>query len=100
MQLPQPVDSAIDDILQVLPDDLEPSAREFQAFRRSRKIRSAEQLLELVLLYCVQDLSLRSIAGKVASHQGKLSDTAVQKRLEQCVPWVQYLLGRLLGLKA
>ena len=52
---------------------------DFKAFARPRKIRSPEQLLERVMLYCGLDFSLRSCAGEVAQWQGYLSDTAVKK---------------------
>ncbi len=69
-----------------------------QAFARARKIRSPRQLLQLVLLYCGLDLSLRSCAGEIAKLQGYLSDMAVTKRLAACVSWIKSLLKGVFGL--
>ncbi|WP_245395281.1 hypothetical protein [methane-oxidizing endosymbiont of Gigantopelta aegis] len=65
--------------MQELPEDYQQQAYEFKAFTRARKIRSPLQLLQLVMLYCGLDFSLRSCAGEVAHLQGYLSDTAVKK---------------------
>lgn len=56
------------------------------------------QLLQLVMLYCGLDFSLRTCAGKMAEMQGYLSDTAVKNRLAACVPWVKVLLTAVFGL--
>jgi hypothetical protein len=98
MKQPQLTDTLFDDFLQELPADFQEQAYELQAFARARKIRSPLQLLQLVLLYCGQDLSLRSCAGEVAKLQGYLSDTAVTKRLAACVVWIKSLLKRVFGL--
>ena len=67
---------------------------------RVRKIRSVPQLLQLVLLYCGLDLSLRSCAGQVAQLQGYLSDTATGWRVSLIltpVPVPQYFLGGVMA---
>lgn len=79
MKLPPVLDTRFEDFLQALPVDYHEQAYEFKAFERARKIRSPLQLLELVMLYCGLDLSLRSCAGEIAHMQGYLSDTAVKK---------------------
>ena len=79
MKMPQTLDTRFEAFLQALPDDYQQQAYEFKAFARPRKIRSPLQLLQLVMLYCGLDLSLRSCAGEVAQLQGYLSDTAVKK---------------------
>ncbi len=45
----------------------------------ARKIKSPQQLLQLVLLYCGLVLSQRSCAGEIAQLQGYLSDMGVKK---------------------
>lgn len=75
-------------------------AYEFKAFARARKIRSPMQLLQVVMLYCGLDLSLRSCAGEIAQLQGYLSDTAVKKRLSACVPWVKAMLAGVFDLES
>jgi len=79
MKLPPVLDTRFEAFLQALPADYHEQAYEFKAFERARKIRSPLQLLELVMLYCGLDLSLRSCAGEIAHLQGYLSDTAVKK---------------------
>src|SRR5512143_3421936 len=59
------VDTQFDALLQDLPVDLVASAREFQAFTRARKIKTPQELLRVVLLYCGLDQSLRTVAGNL-----------------------------------
>jgi hypothetical protein len=70
-----------EDFLQEIPADYQQQAYELKAFSRARKIRSPLQLLQLIMLYCGLDLSLRSCAGEVAKMQGYLSDMGVKKDL-------------------
>lgn len=79
--MPQPVtiETQFEQFVQALPADYEQMAREFKAFARARKVKSILQLLQLVLLYCGLDMSLRSCAGQIAQLQGYLSDTALKK---------------------
>lgn len=89
----QPLDSNIDfeQLLQVLPENYQALAYELGAFSRARKVRSVKQLLQLILLYCGLDFSLRSSAAQFSRMQGYLSDTAVEKRLRNSVKWVTVL---------
>ena len=73
------IETQFEQFVQALPSDYEEMAREFKAFVRARKIKSVLQLLQLMLLYCGMDMSLRSCAGQIAQLQGYLSDTAVKK---------------------
>lgn len=98
MKQPPLTDTLFDAILQELPSDYEQQAYDCKAFARARKIKSPQQLLQLVLLYCGLDLSLRSCAGEVAKFQGYLSDTAIKKRLAACVTWIKSLLKSMFGL--
>jgi hypothetical protein len=79
--MPQPptLDSRFETFLQALPADYVAQAYEFKAFERARKVKSPQQLLQLVMLYCGLDLSLRSCAGKLSHHQGSISDMGVKK---------------------
>ncbi|MDZ4099501.1 MAG: transposase [Methylophilaceae bacterium] len=98
MKQSQLTNPLFDDFLQELPADFQERAYELKAFERARKIRSPLQLMQLVLLYCGLDLSLRSCAGEVAKLQGYLSDMAVTKRLSACVAWLKSLLKSVFGL--
>lgn len=73
------LDIRFENFVQALPADYHEQAYEFKAFTRSRKIRTILQLLQLVMLYCGLDLSVRGCAGQLSQYQGYLSDTAVKK---------------------
>jgi hypothetical protein len=76
--------------------DLEGSARAYGAIVRVRVIRTAAQLLRLVLAYVLSGLSLRSTAAWAeAAGQASLSDVALLKRLRRCGPWLAELVGTL-----
>lgn len=77
--------------------DLEATARSFGALRRVRKVRRAEDLLRLALMYGPGHLSLRSTAALAgdAAIVG-LSDKGVLGRLRKMGDWLEHLLGRLL----
>ena len=79
MTLPHQLDKLFEAFLQELPPDYREQAYDFKAFTRGRKIGSVDQLLQVVLLYCGVDLSLRSCAGQLSQHQGYVSDTAIKK---------------------
>ena len=69
---------------QELPPESAQLAYECQAFQRARVLESPEELLYLVLLYSIGDLSLREVAG-VSTGSGKpLTDEAVRQRLAAC----------------
>ncbi|MCA1626299.1 MAG: IS4 family transposase [Acidobacteria bacterium] len=89
-------DNTFTDLLQEFPADLIESAREFEAFRRGRKIRNVEQLFQMVLLYCGLDYSLRQTAGTLTLLGTRLSDQAVSERLSGCAAWLNHLLKQML----
>lgn len=86
--MPQPpsLDNRFETFVQALPADYIEQAYEFKAFARARKIKNPKQLLELVMLYCGLDLSLRSCAGEIAHRQGYLSDMGVKKDYQPASP--------------
>ena len=65
--------------MQALPAGFEQLAFESGAFSRARKIKNPTQLMQLIMLYCGQDLSLRSCAGQFTHAHGALSDMGVKK---------------------
>ena len=93
--LPKSVDIAFDQFVQELPEDYEAMAYEFRAFARSRKIKSPLQLLQVVMLYCGVDLSLRGAAGIVTLLEERMTDTAIHKRLKACGPWLKAMCQHL-----
>src|SRR6478736_10410231 len=101
MQLP-PADpeTLFEELLQDLPPETVPMAREFKAFARARKIKTPEQLLRVVLLYCGVDKALREVAGILTALYEPITDQAVAERLRACGPWVKALLGGMLPMPA
>jgi Transposase DDE domain len=76
--------------------DLEASARAHGAILRLRVIRTAAQLLRLVLAYALSGLSLRGTAAWAeAAGEASLSDVALLQRLRRCGPWLAELVGEL-----
>lgn len=99
MQLPPPdPDTLFEDLLQDLPPETIDMAYEFKAFSRSRKLKTPQDLLRVVLLYCGLDQSQRQIAGNLALLGTRITDSAITTRLEACRPWVKALLPKMLRL--
>src|SRR5919197_688170 len=90
-----------DDVLARLGEyvDLEQSARAAGAIQRARVIKSAAQLLRLILAYGLSGLSLRGTAAWAeATGQASFSDVALLKRLKRCGPWLAELVSTLAGV--
>ena len=97
MQLPlTDPDTLFEDLLQDLPPETAQMAREFKAFVRAKKVKTPEQLLRVVFLYCGLDKSLREVAGTFTALYEAITDQAVAERLRACEPWVHALLRRML----
>jgi len=77
---------------------IEASAREMRAFLRPRAVKSATDLLRLILAYCLGGMGLRSTSAWAASAGlADLSNVALLQRLRNCNAWMEYLVGQLLG---
>jgi hypothetical protein len=77
--------------------DLEATARAFGALKRVRKIRRAEDLLRLALMYGPGQLSLRTTAALADQAElVDLSDKGVLGRLRTMGDWLEHLLQALL----
>jgi len=82
-------------------DLLEKEGRETGAFRRRREVKCAVDLLRLVLAYCLGTKGLRlTAAWSEAIGLASLSNVALLKRLRRTVPWLEMLVGRLIGAGA
>ena len=90
------INNTFESLLQEFPSDLVESAKEFEAFRRGRKIKKVEQLFQMVLLYCGLDYSLRDTAGTLTLLGTGITDQAVSDRLSGCVAWLSHLLKEML----
>jgi hypothetical protein len=77
---------------------LEASAREMRAFQWGRMVKSAADLLRLILAYCLCGMGLRATSAWSASAGlADLSNVALLKRLRKCGAWMEHLVGQLLG---
>jgi hypothetical protein len=78
--------------------DLEVSARQFGALTRVRKIKSAEALLRLAMMYGPGGCSLATAAA-LAGDAGiaDLTDKAVEGRLRKMPAWLEHILAQLLA---
>jgi hypothetical protein len=73
-------------------------ARETKAFVRPREIRSAVDLLRIILAYCLGGMGLRSTSAWAASvGLADLSNVALLGRLRNSTEWMQRLVGMLLA---
>jgi Transposase DDE domain len=80
---------------------LEASARECKAFVRPREIKSAVDLLRMVLAYCLGHAGLRSTAAwATAIGLVDISSPGLLYRLRQCGPWLEVLIGHVLAARA
>jgi hypothetical protein len=80
--------------------DLEASSRSSGAIQRSRVIRSASQLLRLILAYVLGGLSFRGTAAWAESAgQASMSDVALLKRARRCGPWLREMVQTLAALQ-
>jgi hypothetical protein len=79
-------------------DELAQSARSTKAFERAREIKTATQLLRLVLAYCVGKSGLRLTSAWAATiGLADISNVALLKRLPKCSDWLEFLVGRALA---
>jgi len=83
-----------DRVVAMIPLDLEKTAKADQALQRRREVRSAQDLLRLVLAYALCDWSLRLVAAWATIMElCCISDVALRKRLRAARKW----LGRLVA---
>ena len=81
MQLPPPdPDTLFEDLLQDLPPETTALAREFKAFVRAKKVKTPQQLLRVVFLYCGLDKSLRETAADFTLLYESITDSSIAER--------------------
>ena len=93
-------DTLFEELLQDLPPRVLPMARQFEALVRARKVKTPEQLLRVVFLYCGLDQPLRQVAGTFTALYESITDQSVAERLRACDPWVKALLRQMFPLPA
>jgi hypothetical protein len=80
---------------------LDASARETKAFQRPREIRTAVDLLRLILAYCLGEQGLRLTAAWATSvGLVDVSNVALLYRLRHCGDWLARLVGKTLSSAA
>jgi hypothetical protein len=100
MQLPSPqIDTEFAQFLQALPAEWKAMMRERGAFTYAGKISTPEELLRAIFLYCGPDQSLREVAGTLTLRAERITDQAVWKRLQRCMPFLTALVKQLLPLE-
>jgi hypothetical protein len=83
-------------IQQILPSGWEEKARELGALVRNRVIKSALELLVLILLYVTSGKSIGGTSSILkSSEELSLNKTAVYKRLMQSEAWVKWLVANI-----
>jgi len=87
-------------LLQDLPPETTAMAREFKAFVRAKKVKTPQQLLQVVFLYCGVDKSLRETAADFTLLYESITDSSIAERLAACRPWVQAVLAKMLHTNA
>jgi hypothetical protein len=79
-------------IVKILPEGWEAKAKELGALTRRRKIKTAADLLRLVLLYVTAG---RSLGGTKAllemGGEERLTKWAISKRIAHCGEWLKWL---------
>jgi len=79
-------------LLKLLPEGWEAKAKELGALQRAREIKTAEELLRLILLYLTEG---KSMAGTSAitnlSNETTMSKVAVFKRIQNSGKWLQWM---------
>src|SRR5262249_61959908 len=79
-------------------DLLEREAREHKAFERAGAVTGAVDLLRVGFAYCLGQVGLRlTAAWAEAVGLASLSNVALLKRLRKMAPWLEHIVGRLLG---
>jgi len=80
---------------------LEATARQNKAFLRPREIRTAVDLLRMILAYCLGHGGLRATAAwATATGLVDISNVGLLYRLRQCGPWLSVLIAHVLASRA
>jgi len=81
-----------EELLRKLPEGWEEKAKELGALQRAREIKTAEELLRIILLYLTEGKSFRGTSALIRlSGEADLSDVAVLKRIRNSACWLQWL---------
>lgn len=92
-------DSPFSSIFRDIPGRCLELAKETGAFHHGRGLKTVEQLLQVVLLYCGLDYSLAETAALCTLRWAALSHQAIDARLRCCGPWLQGCIGQMLRIE-
>lgn len=86
----------IETVLEYLPNGWEEAARSEGALRRGRKIKTAEELLLLILLYVTQAGSYQNASTLMAfATDVQINKEAARKRIRDSWPWLLWMVREL-----
>lgn len=74
-------------------------ASETGAFHHGRQVKTVEQLLQVVLLYCGLDYTLADTAAIVTLLYARITHQAIDSRLQQCGKWLEACVAQMLDLE-
>jgi hypothetical protein len=99
LQAEQPADDWSSEVVPRLPKRLEEQAKVLKAFKRSREIRSASELLRGLLAYVYTVHSFQHLAiWSVLIGLAEVSANNWRKRLQRACAWGQWLLQEVLAV--
>jgi len=79
-------------VLRLLPEGWEAKAKELGALRRSREIKTPEELLRLILLYLTEGKSFAGTSALIQlAGESSMNKMAVFKRIRNSAAWLQWL---------
>lgn len=88
--------TTMENLLGLLPDGWEKACFDFHAIERKRKIRNPKDLMQLCLIYLLQDVSLLQISEMANLLDiADLSDVAFMKRFASCNDWFEEIIKNL-----
>jgi len=91
----------IQNLEEKLPSDMDESAKANGAIVRKRKLRSALDLITVLMVYSLTSISQRMVAAFCKGiGLADISDQAWQKRTVKCVPWLGYILNETMPVTA
>ena len=92
-------DNLFSSILRDIPTRCLELARETGAFHHGRQIRTVQQLLQGVLLYCGLDYSLAETAAVFTLLFAEIPHQAIDSRLQLCGQWLEACVEQMLRIE-
>jgi len=93
------LDKKLDELLQNLPPQYPQMMKELKAFCRTGKIKTMQDLIRVILLYCGMDYSARDVAGIFTLTDERITDDAILQRLAKCTDFLEAMVKHSLKLE-